>query len=167
MKVTCESFSWTQCRLLRKQQKTDMIFSQECRIHSHLVRRQHFWPQHSPTDTNPQNSEKRFMHESFLRIKCFWVKNFPNHITLKGILSQNSLCYQQLQCFSPSKFLWLLIFGVFTKFDSHLHTLCAMILGLCSEGWRFSNTISPVRICLCTWTTTNNNKNKFTSWIIR
>ncbi len=31
------------------------------------------------------------MHESFLRFKCFGVKIFPNHITSKGILSQNSL----------------------------------------------------------------------------
>ncbi len=48
--------------------------------------------QRSRMDTNPQKSEKWFMRESFFffRFKCFGVKIYPNHITLKGILSQNS-----------------------------------------------------------------------------
>ena len=61
--------------------------------------------------TNPQKSENWFMHELFLRFKCFGVKTYQNHIS-EGIFSHNSLYYQQLQCFSESKLLRSLNVGI-------------------------------------------------------
>ena len=37
--------------------------------------------------------------------ECFWVKTYPSHNTTKGILSENSLKYFQLQCFLLSNIL--------------------------------------------------------------
>ena len=42
------------------------------------------------------------MHELFLRFRCFGVNIYPNH-TLNELFLK-IVYYQQLQCFSPSKF---------------------------------------------------------------
>ena len=73
------------------------------------------------SSVNSQKSENWFMHEMFLRsekhlnlFKCFGLKNYPNHFTSKGILSQNSCeYYQQLQCFLLIKFM-VICLRVFT-----------------------------------------------------
>ncbi len=77
-------------------------------------------------------SEKRFMHETFLRLKNCWILFSKTTFLLKGIVSQNVTDYQQLQCFFSIMFLRALIFGVITQRYSFPLRIC-----LETRGWKW------------------------------
>ncbi len=103
--------------LLRKQhQKLSRYFYKNAESIHVLARWQqfqpHLWPQRPKNRHHPSEICKpNYAGNRFSDSNVFWREQIIQTILLwRESFSQNSSYYQQLQCFSPSKFLWSCFF---------------------------------------------------------
>ncbi len=104
----------TVCHCWENGYKLSQCFHEECWIHPRLPSWQHCrYKRHlSSHSIRERNATWEIIHAWFVsQIQMVFGWTFFQTI----LLSQNSLYYHELHCFSPSKFVWSSIFWVLTN----------------------------------------------------